>query len=160
MRDEDRPAGTRPALAVAASVFLGTLAAAAILLPSEVDVYLTPTERADVTYARWQFLVLVGVTGSVLAAAVGAVAGSVLAVVDVFSDGSVDGGRAARAAAAWMLLCVSAALCAVVWLGNGDAMLRSWLELGIGVAGVAGGAVAVVVDVRRQAGGGTARGAN
>ena len=121
-------------------VFLVTVACAAVLLPSSVDIYYAPTDQPDVVYARWQYLLLVVVGAGLLAAGVGAMASVLLSLIAAFTGApsSSAGAQVSAWVGAWVLLWSAAAIWLTAWLGNANPERRSWLELLLGILGLMG----------------------
>ena len=61
-------------LGTAVLLFAVSVICAAILLPSQIEMYYTPTDRPDVVYQRWQYLILAVVLAGVLAIGFGVMA--------------------------------------------------------------------------------------
>lgn len=131
-------------LGAAAIGFLATIAAAAVSLPSSVDVYFTPSDRPDVTYEPWQYLTLVSVGAAVMALALATMSTALTALVSAFTRGVPDPGAGVAArVGAWTLVWLSAEVWLVIGLGNGHPVTRSWWELLTAIAGLGGTGVIV-----------------
>ena len=118
---------------------MASIICTAILLPDRIEMYYTPTDRTDVVYARWQYLILIPAVTLVLTVAAASMAVAAMAVVNAFILGDKGNtGRAGYRVAAWTLLVTAGVVWLTIWLGN-EAEPRSWSELLAGVVGLLGG---------------------
>jgi hypothetical protein len=139
------------ALGAAALAFLATMVAATLLLPGQVDVYYTPTDRPDVVLEQWQYLTLMVIGTTVVAAALATLTTTVLGLVAAFTnEPRTTGPEAAAWTGAWVLLWFSAAAWLAISLGNDSPESRSWLELLLSLAGLAGVVLVIVWRARRH----------
>jgi hypothetical protein len=139
------------ALLAAALAFLATMVAATLLLPGQVNVYYTPTDRSDVVVERWQYLTLMVIGTTVVAAVLATLTTTVLGLVAAFTNGTqTTDPRAAAWTGAWVLLWLSAAVWLAIWLGNDSPERRSWFELLLSLAGLAGVVLVIAWRARRQ----------
>lgn len=135
----------RIAVGVSALVFLATVTCAAVVLPDRVHLYYTPTDRPDVVYELWQYLMLLGIGGGIIAVAFGAVASAFAATLMTIGVGpSGAEPRVASWVSAWTLLWLSAEVWLVIWLGNDQPVTRSWLEVLVALSGLTGTVFVVV----------------
>jgi len=124
---------------VAALGFVATVTCASFLLPHQVYLYYTPTDRPDVVYELWQYLTLLVVGAGLMAVAFGVVASAFASLVMAFTPGTSHAeANVAPWVGAWTLLWLSAEVWLAIWLGNDQPVRRSWLELLVALAGLAG----------------------
>jgi MFS family permease len=141
----------RVILGAAAALFLATIVSAALVLPGQVEVYFTPTDRPDVVYETWQYLALVAVGAFVVALVLGALASTITSVVQAFGPGrSSRRSQVGTWVVAWSLLWFSAAVWLVIWLGNDQPERRSTYELLVVVTGLVGAGVVTALRVRAE----------
>lgn len=128
--------------------FVLTLAFGAVWLPARIEVYYTPTDRADVVYQLWQYLILVPIGALLLAMALATFA---RAIVIVFSsEGAIAETRVMAWMSAWVFASTSAVVWVAIWLGNDHPEQRSWLESGIASVAFLGALAIVVLVLARS----------
>jgi hypothetical protein len=150
-------------LGFAVLVFAGSVFCAAILLPSQIEMYYTPTDRPDVVFERWQYLILTVVVAVVLAVGFGSMAEAFASIIKAFyTEDPTAGSDVALWVGAWVFVWSAGTVWLVIWLGNGDPRTRPWFELLLGSVGVTGVAAITVIRARietrgAQAGPGSVR---
>jgi hypothetical protein len=125
--------------AAAGLLFLATVIAGAFLLPARVDMYYTPTDRPDVTYALWQYLTLAVAGAAIVAVALSGLARAAVMLVEAFARGpATSRPDVAVWVSAWVLVWSASTVWLAIWFGNEHPEERSWLELVAALAGLSG----------------------
>jgi Na+-driven multidrug efflux pump len=83
-------------------VFVLTFGMAVLWLPSQIAMYYTPTDRPDVIYQGWQYLILILLGAFLLAFGLASGAGALMAAFG--SGGAVTEGRVTAWVGAWVLV--------------------------------------------------------
>jgi hypothetical protein len=128
---------------VAGAVFVLSLVVASLRLASQIAMYYTPTDRPDVVYQAWQYLILVPMGTLLLAFALASGAGALMAAF--CPGGATIEGRVMAWVGAWVLVSASAAVWVAIALGNGHPLQRSSLEALIGLALLLGTFVIIAI---------------
>lgn len=124
-------------LAAVAVLALTTIWAAEAL-PDHVDLYYNVSSRPDDAVDRWTYLLLVTLSGAVLAVGTAIVVRGAASLAAAFTWAPIEVPGVMGWTAAWTLLWASAEMWLAIWLGNSEPVRRSWLELLLAIAWLLG----------------------
>lgn len=129
--------------ALAAALLFVAVGFAAGRLPDPVHVYFTPTDRPDVEYPLWLYLVLSAVGVPIIAVIVGAFAGLISKAValGVRKHPPSSGDGVLQWVSAWVLMCGAGEIWLAIHYGNGQPAERSENELALGTVALIGTAL-------------------
>lgn len=131
------------ATVLAGALLFVTIGFAAGRLPDPVHVYFTPTDRPDIEYPLWLYLVFSAVGVPIIAVIVGAFAGliSKAAALGVRKHPPSSGDGVLQWVSAWVLICGVGGIWLAVHYGNGQPAERSEKELVLGIVALIGTAL-------------------